>query len=660
MNYNTGGQLPDAVVVADLNGDGNPDLVIANSGSSTVAVLLGKGDGTFQAAVNYRRAASTSGRNLISVAAADVNGDNKIDLVVTNSCISSTDCSSGSVGVLLGNGDGSFQPVVVYNSGAPAARSVAIADLNGDGKPDIIVANCGNLAACPRDGFVGVLLGIGDGTFKPVVTYDSGAPQAVSVAVADVNADGKPDILVANTSAGVSVLLGIGDGTFQPATGYASLYAQGLAVADLNHDGKLDVVTANMEAGGCAAGDGSVTVMPGIGNGTFATGASYDSGGCLYIADSVAVADINGDGNPRYSRGQLLRQRRLQYEWHSRRRVAGKRQRYFPAGDHVQHENVIFSLALAVADLNGDGAQDVVVANNVDSVAVLLNVGHPLPTTTTLVSNGSPAPLHKLVSYAATIGTQHGRVATGTVAFQDGGATIASVAVANNQAAYNIRYNTSGNHTITAVYSGDLGNQASSSAPLLQEIRETSKTVLTSSSVTSYILQSVTFIATVTSKFGPIPDGELVTFYDWHIPLVSVPMANGVATYTATFQQAGEYQIKAVYPGDAVYGSTFDGVPQMVKKYPTTTTLASSQNPSKFGQPVTFTVTVSSAGPMPTGAVVIYDGAQVLASLGLTGASAQFTTSSLVVRNHTMYAIYWSDQYNRISRTPYFKQLVEK
>ena len=662
VNYDTGGQLPDAVVVADLNGDGKPDLIIANSGSSTVAVLLGNGDGTFQAAVNYAAGGVNLWPEFGSVAAADLNGDNKIDLVVTNSCISSTDCSSGTIGVLLGNGDGTFQPVVVYNSGAPAARSVAIADLNGDGKPDIVVANCGNLAACPGDGVVGVLLGNGDGTFKPAVTYDSGAPQAVSVAVADVNADGKPDILVANSSGTgrVSVLLGNGDGTFRASGGYASLNAQALAVADVNHDGKLDVVTANMENGGCDAGDGSVGVMLGDGKGTFASEVSYDSGGCFYIAHSVAVADVNGDGNP----DLLVANYCASGGCSANGTVVGV---LLGNGDgtfqpvNTYNTGSIFALGLAVADLNGDGAPDLVVVNNVNQVAVLLNVGPPLPTSTTLVSNVNPAPVHKLVTYTASLGTQHGKAATGTVAFQDGGTTIASVAVANNQAVYDIRYKTYGTHTITAAYSGDPGNQSSSSVPLLEEIRDDSKTVLTSSSPTSYVLQSVTFTATVSSKFGPIPDGDLVTFYDWPLPLASVPLAGGIAAYTITFQQAGEYRIKAVYAGDAEFGSNFDAVGQLVKKYPTTTTLVSSQNPSNYGQPVTFTVTVSSdGGPMPTGPVAIYDGNRTLAALALVGGSAHVTTSTLVARKHSIYATYWSDDYNRISRSPYLIQVVQK
>jgi hypothetical protein len=140
-----------------------------------VGVLLGNGDGTFQTAVNY----GSGGYLATSVAVADVNGDGKPDLVVAN--------FAGNVGVLLGNGDGTFQTAVTYGTGGGDTQSVAVADVNGDGKPDLVVA-----------GNVGVLLGNGDGTFQTAVTYGSGGYDPASAAVADVNGDGKPDLVVAN------------------------------------------------------------------------------------------------------------------------------------------------------------------------------------------------------------------------------------------------------------------------------------------------------------------------------------------------------------------------------------------------------------------------------------------------------------------------------
>ena len=126
-----------------------------------------------------------------SVAVSDVNGAGFPDIAVANNCAHST-CAEGSVGLLLGNGDGSFRPVVTYGSGGKSATSVAIADLNGDGNPDLAVANC-----CPPDGSmgsIGVLLGNGNGTFRSAVAYSSGGFNLMSIAIADVNNDGIPDL----------------------------------------------------------------------------------------------------------------------------------------------------------------------------------------------------------------------------------------------------------------------------------------------------------------------------------------------------------------------------------------------------------------------------------------------------------------------------------
>src|ERR1017187_7119233 len=151
VTHNSGGHLAVSVAVADVNGDGKPDLVVANACPSSnsnnctdnngvVSVLLGNGNGPFQTAVAY----SSGGYLPSSVAVADVNGDGKLDLLVLNSCGDNTCATNGTVGVLLRNGDGTFQPAVPYDSGGTLDMSVAVADVNGDGKPDLVVAyqNC--------------------------------------------------------------------------------------------------------------------------------------------------------------------------------------------------------------------------------------------------------------------------------------------------------------------------------------------------------------------------------------------------------------------------------------------------------------------------------------------------------------------------------------
>jgi uncharacterized membrane protein len=369
--HKTSGYNPYSVAIADVNGDGKPDLIIANEEQrktdpeGSISVMFGRGDGTFHAAVNY----SSGGESAYSVAVADVNGDGKLDLVVANGCFGS-DCSAGSVGVLLGKGDGTFKKAVIYRSGAASVfgSHVAVGDLNGDGKLDLAVANTGSGcgSGCPEgligillgngdgtfrkaktyrtggfdgigwveiadvngdkkpdlvvanycatecsyppvEGSVGVLLGNGDGTFKAVKTYPSGGDGAASVAVADLNNDGKPDLLVANCGpeacgpgspgGNVGVLIGNGNGTFKPVVNYPAANSPfDVVAADVNGDGKLDIVVSNWGTPNAGTNDGAVTVLPGRGNGTFRPAQTFPSGGAE--APSVAVADVNQDGRP--------------------------------------------------------------------------------------------------------------------------------------------------------------------------------------------------------------------------------------------------------------------------------------------------------------------------------------------------------------------------
>jgi hypothetical protein len=179
------------VAVGDFDDDGTPDLAVANLGSNTVSVLLGNGNGSFQAPRSY-----AAGSKPQSVAAGDFNGDGVPDLAVANA--GSYPYTDGSVSVLLGNGDGTFRAAVSYAAGT-APTSVAVGDFNGDGLLDLAVADAGG---------VRVLLGNGDGTFRTTpISYVSGVSPN-SVAVADFNGDGWPDLAVANfASNDVSLLL---------------------------------------------------------------------------------------------------------------------------------------------------------------------------------------------------------------------------------------------------------------------------------------------------------------------------------------------------------------------------------------------------------------------------------------------------------------------
>jgi hypothetical protein len=278
-NYNVGTD-PFALTVGDFNHDGKLDLATANIEGNTVSVLLGNGDGTFQPAQNF-----ATGLRPASVTVGDFNGDGKPDLAVANS-----GSGANSVSVLLGNGDGTFQPAQTLAVGL-APTFVGVGDFNLDGKPDLVTANA-------HGNNISVLLGNGDGTFQPAQNIATGiAP--VSVAIGDLNGDGKPDLAVANFgSSTISVLLGNGDGTFQAAQNFAVAGSQPNAVtlADINGDGKLDLAVANQDDFSSSTPfTGNVNVLLGNGDGSFQAAQKFPGGGGVV---DVAAGDFNLDGKP--------------------------------------------------------------------------------------------------------------------------------------------------------------------------------------------------------------------------------------------------------------------------------------------------------------------------------------------------------------------------
>ena len=333
--------MPESVVVADANGDGKPDIVAANYGSDSVSVLLGNGNGTFQTVHNF-----AAGAKPIFVAVGDVNGDGKLDLAVA-------DYGSSSASVLLGDGTGAFGAGQTFNTGTKPI-SIATADVNSDGKLDLVAAN-------QSSNNVSVLLGNGTGVFQAAQNFNAGTSPS-DVTVADVNGDFRPDAIVADKgSNAVSVLLGNGDGTLQPAQNLATdTGPSAVAVADVNGDGTADLVVANYASS-------TVSVLLGKGSGAFFTSKSFPTS--AGPAD-VVVADVAGDGRP-----DLITA------------GAGSNVVSVLASDSAapglgdfqtakQFTTGVLAYAVVTADLRNNGKIDIVTANRTsNSVTVLLGNG---------------------------------------------------------------------------------------------------------------------------------------------------------------------------------------------------------------------------------------------------------------------------------------------
>jgi uncharacterized protein (TIGR03437 family) len=340
-----------SMVLADVNGDGNPDLVAVSQGQGPngqpasngfVWVLLGNADGAFQQPVQY----SVPSQTPTSVAIGDLNGDGKLDLAVISSAPYP---AKGQIWTLLGKGDGTFGPAqAALPGGLPDSygNSVALADLNGDGKLDVVFA----------DNLLGFALGNGDGTFSPAVEISAFAD---SVAVGDVNGDGVPDIVVSSNRGSVTVLFGDGEGNFPKRSDYLvdnNGDVGGVVLSDFDGDGKVDIILGSGSASLFYADlqtQAPLTVLWGSGGGAFTAAPISPVSGVL---QAMASGDFNGDSIVDLAllsgccgtAGMVV--------------LLGKGDGAFESGFQYAFSSGLYPQDIVAADLNHDGKLDICVA----------------------------------------------------------------------------------------------------------------------------------------------------------------------------------------------------------------------------------------------------------------------------------------------------------
>ena len=433
------GKYSDSIAVGDFNADGRLDVVVTNeedypSTGGHVSVLMGKGNGRLRRAVQYFAGNGAAH----SVAVADFNRDGKDDMVVASLCTFDTDTAYCEAHPMM-SVDGAFPDYGIQ--WLPWPFSVAVGDFNLDGKPDYAVVQYYGDMYSGGGAAVSVFINGGSSVFA------TGGFYGYSVAVGDLNHDGKPDLVVANgctdkscVAHSVSVLLGNGDGTFQTPVSYISAtsggwYDRQLVLADFNADGKLDVAT-------------TAGVMLDNGDGTLQPEIAHAGSGAL------AAADFNGDGKiDLATTGGLL---------------LGNGDGTFtgPTSDPIGGR------ALASGDFNRDGKPDLVV-NDGRRVTLLLNVtrGFRHATATSVKSFGNHAQPGELVTFTATVIPAFGREVTGLVYFSDGDILLGSAPISGRQSSFETSSLSTGTHSIRASYGGDTKFLPSISIPLREMIR---------------------------------------------------------------------------------------------------------------------------------------------------------------------------------------------
>jgi len=632
------GVFPTGIVAGDFNSDGILDLAVVNTcgaqtpcfpqaaplGPGTVTILLGNGDGTF----SVSPAQLVTGNIPYAIAAADLNGDGILDLVVANS-------TSNTLSVFLGNGDGTFTPATASPSTGSGPMALAIGDFNNDGFLDIAVANS-------SDNTVSILLNQNCPSVAPAACTFAAAPVSpqagggpLAIAPGDLNADGFLDLVVADASANmVTVLLGNGTGAFTAvvppqnsptfSTGTAP---DGVVLADFNQDGRLDIIASNRSGSYSVLRQAAVMGLQLTSNpSSFVYGAvplltvqlmpppgapAGPSGTVTLYDGSTAITSYTLSG--------------YQYQF----QFLLPPTYFFGVGTHQL-------TAVYSGDTNFAPA-----TSNAVTETVMMS-----PTSTTLTSNVTNASYGTSVTLTASVQPGSPAPATGTVTFIDitNSTTLGTATVSNNSAQLTLTNLTAGPHTILATYQGDSNCTGSSSSLVSVNITQASTTVTISESPTqARFAQPVRFTASLQFS-GNNPATGTITFYDGATSLGTVSVSGNAASLSVSTLTVGTHAISVQYSGDSNFLSSSGNSTETIIPCSTTVTLTAGINPSVYGSYISMSATIAPAyGSFPVegitiGQVAFYDGTTLLGTQNIEMSPALLSVQTLTAGTHTLTA----------------------
>lgn len=565
------GENPNSGAAGDFNGDGKLDLAIPNVLHKNVSVLINNGNGTFAGAVNY-----PVDFNPECIVIADFNGDGKLDLAIGNFFGGPT--SSGTVSILLGNGNGTFQTAVNYAAGTP--EDLAVTDLNTDGKLDLVVASYSANKAT-------VLLGNGNGTFQTAVPYSTG-PGPAGVAIADFNGDSKLDLATANLGSSIisvnsiSILIGNGNGTFQdPVNHDLDTRATDITARDLDGDTKQDLIVVGVDVD-------AILVLMGNGNGTFQGPVSYATGG--NEPQKLDLADFNGD-----SKIDVVTVNANIPSSYSVFRGVGNGT--FLAAANTPSRNQ--SWAPIAGHFDADGKPDLAITNNnFDLVDVFLN--SPTVFAVNILATQGVAVTAQLALFIDYDTSKTAGSFTASINWGDGTSATAGTVTTNPAGGFDVMgthtYGAPGTFNVNIEVVDDNNNFARATSTAT--VKAATTTTVSSSVNPSDLGQSVTFTATVTASAGT-PTGT-IQFKDAGNNL-GTPVAlnaSGVATFSTSSLTVGTHTITAEYSGAAGFEASSGTLPggQVVRPQPSLSVDDVSVAEGDSGtKTLTFTVSLSAA-----------------------------------------------------------------